>query len=501
MEKIIYFCEDYSLYLTRKLKKGIITLVTILVVLIYTGAIVFWHLYTPDYKISIRKPGADNRPEDKSRKTDEVVIGEFFMRYAEGRDVARHVSTKGQWPCFRGSDYKNIARTNDTFNFLSDFSVQWKVETGEGHAAPVIYKGLVYLLDYDEKISADMLRCFSLESGTELWRRWYRIPMKRNHGFSRTAPAVTDKYVITIGPQAHVMCCDPVSGELKWTLDVQKHFETEVPFWYSGQCPRIEDNQLILCPAGKEVLMAGIDCETAKIAWQTPNAIGYKMSHSSVVPMVIHGKKTYVYAGIGGVCGVSAQKTDQGKLLWNVDTWKPSVIAPSPLQLSAGEIALTAGYGAGGALLQVKHTDGIWSATITDRYKSSEGLASEQQTPILYEQMLITVPPKDGGRLREKLVVYSTSNLRTPIWESAVDERFGLGPYIVIGNHLFALNDNGELYVYQLEQRKMILVKKQRIMEGVDAWGPMAYSNGYLLLRDANGVYCVKIKQCLLLQE
>jgi outer membrane protein assembly factor BamB len=478
------------------LKKNKITVsITILVVLIYAGAIVFWHLYTPDYNLTIQNPGADNRQEGKTRKTDDVVIGEFFMCYSDGKDGAGTFSTlKGQWNCFRGSDYKNIVRTNETINFSSDFSIQWKVETGEGHAAPVIYNGLVYLLDYDEKLSSDMLRCFDLESGVELWRRWYRVPMKRNHGFSRTAPAVIDKYVITVGPTAHVMCCDPITGELKWTLDVQKHFETEVPFWYSGQCPRIEDNQLILATAGKETLMVGIDCETGEIAWQTPNPSGYKMSHSSIMPMTLGGKKMYVYAGIGGVCGVSGEVIDKGTLLWSVDTWKPSVIAPSPLQLSSSEIALTAGYGSGGALLQVKNTGGKWSATIADRYKPSEGLSSEQQTPILYEQMVITVPPKDGGGIRGKLVAYSPSDLRTPIWESAADERFGLGPYLIISNHLFALKDDGELYVYKLEQRKMTLMKKQRIMDGVDAWGPMAYADGYLLLRDAHGVWCLKIK-------
>jgi len=483
-------------------KRTTIALITILVAMIYIGAIVYWHLFTPDYDIIVQIPGADNRPEGKTRKADDIVIGDFFISYLDGKDVAHHisnratshhVSAKGQWACFRGRDHKNIVHTNGKFNFTSDFPIQWKVETGEGHAAPVIYNGLVYLLDYDEKLSSDMLRCFDLETGTELWRRWYRVPMKRNHGFSRTSPVVTDKCVITIGPMTHVMCCHPITGELKWTLDVQKYFETEVPFWYSGQCPLIKDNQLILSPAGKETLMVGIDCETGEIVWQTPNSVGYKMSHSSIMPMTLHGKKTFVYAGIGGVCGVSAEIADKGKLLWSVDKWKPSVIAPSPLQLSSGEIALTAGYGAGGALLQVKNTNGKWIATITDQYKPNEGLSSEQQTPILYEQMVITVPPKDGGGIRGKLVAYSPSNLRIPIWESAADERFGLGPYLIISNHLFALKDDGELYVYKLEQKKMTFIKKQRIMNGHDAWGPMAFADGFLLLRDANGIYCLKL--------
>jgi outer membrane protein assembly factor BamB len=316
--------------------------------------------------------------------------------------------------------------------------------------------------------------------------------MKRNHGFSRTVPVINEKCIITFGPEAHVMCCDPVNGDLKWTMDLKKQFGTKVPHWYSGQCMRIEDNQLILAPAGTEILMIGVDYETGEILWQTPNTPGYKMSHSSVAPMVIHGKKTFVYAGEGGVCGVSAEVADRGKLLWNVETWRPNVVAPTPVQLSASNMVLTAGYGANSALLQVNYTDGKWSAKIIDQFKPEEGLSSEQQTPIMYGQMVITIIPKKGN-LREKLVAYSPSNIRTPIWESASDERFGLGPYMIINNHLFAFKDDGELYVYKIEQRGMTLVKKQRIMDGSDAWGPMAFADGYLVLRDADWVYCLKI--------
>ncbi len=56
-------------------------------------------------------------------------------------------------------------------------------------------------MDYDEEMRADLLR-YSLETGEELWLRGYQINLKRNHGMSRTVPAVTEDYILTIGPQA-----------------------------------------------------------------------------------------------------------------------------------------------------------------------------------------------------------------------------------------------------------------------------------------------------------
>ncbi len=470
-------------------EKRIIVSVTVFLVLIYTGVIIGWHLYAPRQNMAVQAPGADNRPEGLARKVDDVLIGEFFMKYEEATS-----SLTGKWSSFRGERADNSVVTTEKIKTSeAEYPILWSVETGEGHAAPVIYNGRVYLLDYDEKLSSDALRCFSLETGKELWRRWYRVPMKRNHGFSRTIPAVSDTYVITIGPQGHVMCCDPVTGDLKWVLDMKKTFKTDVPFWYSGQCPRVDKNILVIAPAGEETLLAGVDCTSGEVVWKTPNSVKYKMSHSSVMPMTLGGKKTYVYAGVGGICGVSAEEADRGTLLWETSKFQPSVVAPSPLQISDNRIFLVAGYGAGGALVQIGNSGGKWTASVTDQYKPSEGLSSEQQTPILFKNMIISVMPKDGGGQRERLVYYSAADLHTPVWSSAADERFGLGPYMVINNMLFAFKDDGELYVYELKAKSMTLLKKQRIMEGLDAWGPLAYADGMLIVRDAHTVKCLRI--------
>ena len=455
--------------------------------LFYTGAVVFWHFYTPNKDIVIQNPGADNRPEGTERTIDDVVIGEFFMRFAESTSTLT-----GQWTTFRGSDFSNIAQTNSRFDFSQDFPVAWRVSTGEGYAAPVIFNGMVYLLDYDERLTSDMLRVFDLETGEELWRRWYRMPLRRNHGFSRTVPVVNEQFIVTIGPMGHVMVCDRITGDLIWTLDMQREFGTEIPHWYTGQCPRIINNQVVLAPAGTEALMLGVDIETGEIAWKTPNTLGYRMSHSSIMPMRLRGKMTFVYMALGGIVGVSGEGPDIGTLLWHVP-WPPTVIAPSPVQLSSDRFLVTAGYGAGGGIIQVNYANGRWSATMIDSWRAIEGLASEQQTPILLDNMIITIPPNDAGGIRRKVVAYPLDNFRRVLWESEIDERFGLGPYIVIGNYLFAFRDDGQLFTYRIGQQGLTLMRRQRIMYGRDAWGPMAYADGFLLLGCDHSIYALRI--------
>ena len=82
--------------------------------------------------------------------------------------------------------------------------------------------------------------------------------MKRNHGYSRTIPAVTDKYLVSIGPRSHVMCLDPLNGDLLWTIDLEKEYGipgTEkgriTPDFYSGQCPLIDNDVAVICTGRK----------------------------------------------------------------------------------------------------------------------------------------------------------------------------------------------------------------------------------------------------------
>ena len=463
---------------------------SVAVAALWTGLLVAWHVYNPYRGLTPQEPGADNRPAGSARKADDVLVGEFFMRY----DEPAPSGMEAVWSGFRGRDRRNIVQAPETVSAEADFPEQWRLGTGEGHAAPAVYKGRVYLLDYDETLSSDALRCISLETGKELWRRWYRVRMKRNHGFSRTIPAVGDGYVISIGPEGHVLCCDPLSGDIRWTLDMKKTFDTEVPFWYTGQCPLVDDGVLVLAPAGEKTLLAGIDCRTGEILWETPNTVSFTMSHSSVMPMELEGKRTYVYVGVGGVAGVSAEKADRGRLLWSTDRWQPSVVAPSPLRLSSNRIFLVAGYGTGGALLEVTRSGNAWKATVLEQYKASQGLSAEQQTPLLYDGMIITILPKDAGGSRERIVCYSPADLHTPLWRSGNDEKFGLGPYMVINGKLFALGERGTLFVYRIGRGSLELLRTQEILkDGEDAWGPMAYADGRLLLRDAHNLVCLKI--------
>lgn len=442
-------------------------------------------------EITIRVPDMDNRPELEPRP-DTVIIGEFFDTM---NPFDEYVA--GSWPRFRGTRIDNI--NHDTVPLAESWDstgppVVWEISLGEGYAGPSVYNGRVYVMDYNERLKADMLRCFSLKSGREIWRRWYYVDLKRNHGYSRTIPAVTEKYLVTIGPRSHVMCVDPLTGDLFWTVDIEKEFGIEgsakgkiTPDWYTGQCPLIDDGIAILATGGK-ALMVGIDCATGNELWRTPNPDTLRMSHGSIMPMVIHGKKMYVYNAVGGVIGVSAEGNDRGRLLWQTKEWNPATTAASPVYLGNNEIAVFGSYGAGGGRIRIIPDGSSFSAILIESHKTLEGASSDQHTPVITGDLLWTVMPENAGPLKKQLVAYHISDLRTPVWTSGKDSRFGrgLGPYMVSGDRMFLLDDDGILYIFKLESSGATLLSQYKILDGIEAWGPMAIAGNYLIMRDSH---------------
>ncbi|NLF38872.1 PQQ-like beta-propeller repeat protein [bacterium] len=466
--------------------------ITIVAALGGAAAIVFWLAEGPGVALVESVPGMDGRAAALSN-APAVKIGEFFAAF----DGVAATNILGSWPRFRGANFDNICA--DGVKLADKWPeggprILWSVELGEGHAAPAVANGRVYLLDYDEKKKQDALRCFSLGDGREIWRRSYTVRLKRNHGMSRTIPAVSDGHVVTIGPNCHVMCVKADTGDFAWGIDLVREYGTKVPGWYTGQCPLIDNGLAIIAPAGTNVLMMAVECATGKIVWQTPNARGWLMSHSSIMPWSFGGRKMYVYAASGGIAGIAADGPDAGAVLWETTAFSHNVVAPAPVCLPDGRVFMTAGYGAGSMMLKVMHGNGAYTVETLQTLKPNEGLACEQQTPLYFEGCLFGILPKDAGPRRNELVCCSPDDCSTFVWTSSKEHRFGLGPFMIADGKFLILNDNGELTMARATTNAYIKLASAKIMDGKDAWGPFALVDGRLLMRDDKHMVCLDLR-------
>jgi len=473
------------------MKKGLPNIVLGLFIVILTGTLFWWQSYNPVKAIVLSEPGMDKRIVGDA-VVELVKIGEMFSSLAESS-----ISGMESWPRFRGADIDNISKSE--IPLIEKFPVGgpiklWSVDLGEGHAGAAIYDGKAYIMDYDEGRRADLLRCYELSTGIELWQRGYRVAIKRNHGMSRTVPAITEKYILTIGPRGHVMCIDRETGDFRWGIDMITKYQSELPFWYTGQCPLIDNDVAILAPGGSSI-MIGVDCESGEILWETPCPKNWKMSHASIMPWTYGGREMYVYSAVGGVCGIAADGEDRGEILWSTSEWNHTVVAPTSVCMPDGKIFLSAGYGAGSMMIRVQKSGSEFSVNILEEYKPIEGLASEQQTPLFYDGKLLGILPKDAGPLRNQFVCVDPANPKKVLWSSGKETRFGLGPYIIADNKFFILSDEGELTIARLSTRSWEELDKFEVLEGHDAWAPIAVADGYMVIRDSKTLICLDMRK------
>jgi len=399
--------------------------------------------------------------------------------------AARVPLLPGLWPGFRGPARDNVAR--DAGSLSRDWSARpprllWSVSVGEGYAGPAVRAGRVYLLDYDQAGQADTLRCFALSDGRELWRQAYHVVVKRSHGMSRTVPAVTEKWVVTLGPKCHVQCVDALTGQRRWLKDLVAEFGATVPEWYAGQCPLIDRDRAIIAPGGK-ALMIAVELATGRVLWQTPNPRGWTMTHSSILPVDYGGRRIYVYCASGGVVGVDS---GTGRLLWEFPEWViNTATVPSPVHLGGGHLFLTGGYGAGSLVLQLREEGGRMAVTVAARIDPAV-FGSEQHTPILHGGHLYGVA-SDG-----QMACLDLSGRR--IWSSGTQNRFGLGPYLLADGLLLILAENGSLVAAEASPAAFNPLGRHAILpEGEEAWAPLALAGTRLLARDLTRLVCVDL--------
>jgi len=398
----------------------------------------------------------------------------------------------GAWPRFRGANFDAIS-TEDISPARTWPSngpdVLWSIEVGEGYAGAAVLAGRVYLIDYDREKQADVVRCLSLKDGKDIWRYSYPVKIKRWHGMSRTVPAVTEKYVVTMGPKCHVTCLDSMTGEFRWMFDLVREFKTKIPQWYTAQCPLIEDGKAIIAPAGT-VLMMAVDCETGDILWETPNPDGWVMTHSSIVPMEFNGKRFYVYCGgdqiKGGVIGVSAE---DGSVLWKNDEWKVRFNVPMPVVVGDDRLFLSAGYGQyelGCAMMRLTGTDGKITTQL-EFLHTTEVFGSIQQSPILHEGYLY------GVRLDGQLICLDLDG--NVVWTSTSANKFGNGPFAIVGGLIYLMNNDGDLTLAQAGPSAYLPLVHAKVLDGHESWGPMAIASGRLIVRDTKRMICLDISE------
>jgi len=396
------------------------------------------------------------------------------------------------WPQFRGPDRNNISKETGLLRKwpAGGPKVLWSVPVTQGYAAAAIVAGRVYHHDYDEAKSEWCVNCRSLADGKLIWQFREAREVRPNHAITRTIPAVDSRFVCSLDPKAVLHCLDVKTGKQIWRKSLVTEYKATIPSWYNGQCPLQEADRLIIATGGAAIMVA-LDKATGKELWRTPNQAnpgnpgGYMMSHSSVMPAVLGGVKQYLYGTLKGPLGVSAK---DGKLLWEFGRKFNVAVAPSPIAVDDERVFMTASYDAGSVMVRVRRTGDAFKAEAVFDMKNNEW-NSEVHTPIVHQGHMFAVGKKKRG-------LFTCLSLDgKQVWTSEGKASFGLGSFMMADGMFFVLDgDTGKLRLIEASTAGYNELASAQVLAGQEVWGPMALSDGKLVLRDLTKMICLNVR-------
>lgn len=417
------------------------------------------------------------------------------------------VTVQADWPGYLGP---NRNATSDEKGLLRSWpaagpKVLWTFALGDGFGGAAISDGKVYVLD---RIVGrqEILRCIDLNNGKELWSFAYEVRGKVSHAGSRSTPAIDGNYIYTSGTFGDVYCLDKSTHKPVWNKNVWKDFGGgRVPTWGVCQNPLIYRDMLILASQTDQAGIVAYDKTSGKVKWASEPLPGL-LSYVTPALVTIDGQDQLVMIRAtdrkerGGL-SIPAGSTPDGadgvtlgmdpqtsKILWIYKGWQSRIPINNVTAIGNGRLFISGGYMAGSAMIKVRLND---SGYAVEELYTTQDFGTHVHPAILYKGYLYghctTNTRRDGmscmsvdGKL---------------MWKTGRDPVFDKGGFILVDDLILSVDGtDGLLYLIEPSPEGFKPLAKADLLDTNTCWGPLALTDGKLLIRDQKQMKCVAVK-------
>src|SRR5262245_67987 len=241
----------------------------------------------------------------------------------------------------------------------------WKSDAvGDGFSSvAVVGDKLVTMGDLDDACYVFAVR---REDGRKLWHAKVGKP-GGGSGYPgpRCTPTVDADSVYAIGQHGDFVCVSLATGKEQWRINFARDYKGSSGTWQYSESPLVDGEKVMCTPGGREATMLALRKKDGKLAWRGYTPDGESAGYSSIMPCRAGGFKQYVTLTSVSVVSFAA---DSGKLLWryggsskrfadNMANIPTVVLFDDPNLIFA-----SAGYGRGGALIEVFSAGGRFDA-------------------------------------------------------------------------------------------------------------------------------------------
>jgi hypothetical protein len=204
--------------------------------------------------------------------------------------------------------------------------------------------------------------------------------------------------------------------------------------------------------------------------------------------MVFSSTNTYMHKDVkvsgGKIIGLKPQT---GKILWEYNNWENVIQIAPALDAGEGRILAVGGYDLGTAMIKVeKKADGSYS--VKELFKHND-FGDHTKPPILHNGYFYgqfsTNDKRDG------LCCMSMDG--KVMWKTMRKPLFDKGSMILADGLILATDGRQTLYLIEPDPAGFKPLASAEILDMGQNWGPIALTNGKLLIRDQSKLMCLRI--------
>ncbi|MCY1720684.1 PQQ-binding-like beta-propeller repeat protein [Prolixibacteraceae bacterium Z1-6] len=375
----------------------------------------------------------------------------------------------------------------------------WECSLGPGYGGASIFDDEVFLLDRI-KGESDVLRCIDLNTGKEKWNYSYAAPGELPYPGSRSVPAVDENYIWCVGPHGHFNCIDKKTQQSVWSHNMLEEYGGDLQTWGFSLSPIVFGDLVLVAPQGEEAGVVAFNKTSGDVVWESRPFTGQRFHVSPTL-----GK----YGGIDQIIMISSCfkgdslssdevvsfEVNTGRELWRYEGIDShSSIAP-PVAIDENRLFLTScayndKYDPISILLDISSDDGE-KFQITEMFRN-EDVGCKMHPPVFINDHFYI---NNNGKPNE-LVCLTQNGER--VWEKGSAPGFDLGSLILIDGLIINQNGkNGDIHLIEPTVEGYKEVGKASFFNAKQsqAWAPMAFSKGKLLVRDTEKMVCVDLKE------
>ena len=289
------------------------------------------------------------------------------------------VSTRGfgdEWANWRGTNRDGWLKDQKIPRDFSKLSKIWTKALADSYSGPVLANGKVFTTETIDKRDESLV-ALDVNSGDEIWRRQWpgamSVPFfaKANGDWIRSTPA-TDGNMIVVGGMRDVLACFEVeSGEEVWRIDFVTQHNANLPS-FGLVCSPIIENGFVYVQAGGGVRK--LELASGKLLWNAMPEEGGMMGGAFSSPVIaeLQGTRQLVTQTRSTLCGIDIE---DGSVLWqhSIESFRGmNILTPTIWQ----DQVFTSCYGGKAHLLKPISDAGSWRTEVVWNSKPEAYMSS-----------------------------------------------------------------------------------------------------------------------------